>query len=423
MLSRTRSFGLLWSLPGLVGVLSSGCTAPDDNEWNDDEPPVAESKDGIAGIRWPIGQQSAPGQANYLDPARCYHTPGSGAHKPGGGFNRADDLYALDINCQTGSEGGKPVYPVLSGKVRQVDSGLGFVLVEHSVPITVDGVAWARFFTGYMHMGSIPAGIAANASVTTNTQIGAVSSAGTSAIHLHFIAYVGSPSGEGGATTNGNLISFNPALLGGSFAPFDYVGPGYIWSRFVDNAQSSGAYQYVALGTQGDLFTSQTCGLRGSMRYTTSKSGAADNSFEFKVNQPTPVTGGYYFWPFVPRCNGTTASAPYAYRAGTSTTTGQQTVMSSFNVNQANLFDQYHRRAKVALPAGRYTTLTVTDASGEAGKKVAADQAILFRKTDHCLGGCTYAPASEQGYCLQSDYSTSTPSTSCPASSTVPAGY
>lgn len=407
----------------LVVVSSSlvGCGDVTDSALED----TATLQQGLNPVAWPIGQQTSPAGANYLDPSRCYHTPGSGAHKPGGGYLRADELYAIDVNCQNGSEGGKPVHPIASGTVRQIDrTGLGFVLVEHATPITVDGVTWPRFFTGYMHMATIPSTLVVGSAVTTASQLGVVSSVGAGgAIHLHFIAYVGSSAGEGGATTNGNLISFNPALLGGPFAPFDYVGAGYIWARWVDDTQSSGAFQFVAFGTPGDLFSTTSCGIRGNSRYTTSKTGAADNGFEMKINAATPTRGGYYAWPFVPRCDGTTTTAPYALRAGTSTTTSAQGLLKSWSTNQLNLVDQYDRRAKITIEAGQFTTLTLNDSTGETGKKVAADHLLLFRKTDHCLGGCSFAPASEQGFCLQSDYSTSTSATSCPASTSVPAGY
>jgi hypothetical protein len=118
-----------------------------------------------------------------VDPLKCYHSPGSGVHHPRGGYNGADDLYALDLNCKGNSDSGKVVRPVRAGTVVQTAASLGWVLVQHSESITVDGFTWPAFFTGYMHMGGTLPSVGTK--VYTSTALGTVSHTGLARISHH----------------------------------------------------------------------------------------------------------------------------------------------------------------------------------------------------------------------------------------------
>jgi hypothetical protein len=356
----------------------------------------------------------------------CYHVPGSGAHRPSGGISNADELYALDLNCSGGAEGGKAVKPIRSGTVRATGNGSNatspasssYVLVEHPESVTVDGITYARFFTAYLHMKSIA--VSPGNPVTSASTLGLVADIGApGVIHLHFAAYVGEYSSGG---TWGRLRSFNPAILGGDFAAYDYTP--YLYKRWIDNSMSGGSYVFVAGGTASDLFTSSSYGMHGSMRYTTTKAGGPDdNAFEFKWNAGMPARRGYYVWPFIPANFGTTMNATYRLLKGTSTVTSSQSAYDTWSVNQNGISDDYALRRKGIVNTGELVTLKVGDFTGETSKWLAGDYALLFWKADHCLGNCSFAAASERAYCLQADYSASTGATSCPPSTTIPTDY
>lgn len=397
-------------------VLLAACVGKDgDSAWEEELPQedtgvTAARAKAIGTPTWPISGVSA---------STCYHTPGSAYHAPSGGVSNADDTYALDINCSGGSESGKWAVPARAGTVRQVSTSSGWVLVEHPESVTVDGVSWSKFYTGYVHLTSIPASITAGAAVTTSTQLGKVSNVGCSGcgVHLHFIAYVGTAS----SGNNGKLISFDPSTLGGDFSSFGYGS--YVWRRFVDDNTGSATYAFVSNGTSSDLYSSSSYGIRGTTQYTTTKTGSSDNSYEFKFNVTIPSSGKYYAWPFVPSNYATARYASYVLRSGTSTSTSSQSAVSTgwSTVNQYSISDDYAKLAKVSLSSGRYTTVTVGDGTGESGRYLGGDQVSLWRKMDHCVGNCSYAPTSEQNYCLVTDY-TST-SSGCTTTSTVSSSY
>src|SRR5262245_50729483 len=239
-------------------VLSSAACALDEDI---DAPDVEQTELAIGTPTWPISGVSS---------GQCYHVPGSGAHRPSGGISNADELFALDLNCSQGSEAGKAVKPIRAGTVRAASAGSNtpgsgassYVLVEHPEPITVDGINYARFFTAYLHMANLA--VSAGSGVTTTSTLGFVSNIGAGSPHLHFAAYVGDyvPGGNWG-----RLRSFNPTMLGGDFAPYDYAP--YLYKSSVDNSASSGSYAFIANGTAADVFTSSSYGMHGSMRYTT----------------------------------------------------------------------------------------------------------------------------------------------------------
>jgi hypothetical protein len=398
----------------VLGSNSAGCLLADDTAEPVEQ--LGHTESAIGTPVWPISGVSA---------GTCYHVPGSGAHKPSGGISNADELYALDLNCSGGSEGGKAVRPIRSGTVRATGAGSNvagqvsssYVLVEHPESVIVDGIAYTRFFTAYLHMKNIA--VSSNTPVTTSSTLGLAADIGApGATHLHFAAYVGEYSGGNW----GRLRSFNPALLGGGFAAYDYTS--YIYRRWVDNSMSGGSYAFIASGTPSDLFTSSSYGMHGSMRYTTTRSSAPDdNSFEFKWNAAMPARRGYYVWPFIPANFGTTTNANYKLLKGLSTTTSNQGTYDTWVVNQNSISDDYAFRTKRIVNAGEFVTLKVGDFTAETGRWLAGDHAVLFWKADHCLGGCSFAAPSEQGYCLQANYSTSNALTSCPASPTIPIDY
>jgi hypothetical protein len=75
-------------------------------------------------------------------------------------------------------------------------SGHGAVLLEHG-----SGSWWS----GYLHMTDIPAGLTLGSVVDAGTLLGHVSNVGTPDRHLHFVIYTGSNSVDG-------LVSFNAAI-------------------------------------------------------------------------------------------------------------------------------------------------------------------------------------------------------------------
>lgn len=391
---------------------SLSLAACSDGEYTED---VGQTRQAIGTPTWPISGVSS---------TTCYHVPGSGAHKPSGGIGNADEVFALDLNCSGNSESGKAVKPIRNGTVRSFSAGsanvVSYVLIEHPESVIVDGVSYSKFYTAYLHMSGVS--LSNDSSVTTATTLGYVDDYGSAgAVHLHFTAYVGEWS-TSSRTNWGRLRSFNPSILGGDFASYDYGA--YIYRSWVDNSASSGSYVFVANGTSSDLYTSSAYGMFGSMRYTTTKSiSPTDNSFEFKWNVLTPATHQYYVWPFIPANYGTTTNATYSILSGTSTVTSSQSSVTSYVVNQYALSDDYAQKSKVTIAGSRYVTLKVGDYTGEVSKYLGADYAVIWWKADHCLGGCSYAASSEQGYCLQSDYATSGAGTSCSVSTTIPSGY
>lgn len=404
------SLAMVWvGLFGCVAALD-GCAVPTEEESDPSSEKTGMAVGAVGTPTWPISGVSA---------SLCYHVPGSAYHAPSGGISNADETYALDLNCKDNGESGKSVVPVRSGTVRQVNSGSGWVLVEHSESISTDGVNYPSFFTGYMHMRNIPTTITAGASVTTSSKLGEVWNTACvgCGVHLHFVVYVGSQS----SGNNGKLIGVDPSALGGDFATFGYGS--YVWRRWVDDASSSGSYIFVSNGTVADVFSTTSYGIRGSMKYTTTKTGSDDNSFEYKFNVTIPTDGQYYAWPFIPSNNATTNKATYRLLSGTSTSTATQTAVTTGwpVVDQYSVSDDYFKLAKVSLASGRYTTIKVGDGTGESNKKLGADQVVLWRKTDHCLGACSYAATSEKDYCLVSDYRA--PTSGCTATTSVAATY
>ncbi|MFN8578265.1 MAG: hypothetical protein U0354_15615 [Candidatus Sericytochromatia bacterium] len=138
------------------------------------------------------------------------HSPGSSFHSSTGGYNRADDRYALDLNKNTpkkDSDYKMPVTPVYSGKVvtsyhegGRSSGKLSFVLVQHDTPLKLDdGTILKTWFSGYMHMNAI---IGNNANVGTSTTLGYISKQGANNNHLHFAVY-------SGTNTRGGLKSID----------------------------------------------------------------------------------------------------------------------------------------------------------------------------------------------------------------------
>lgn len=357
---------------------------------------------------WPIDSTS---------PTICYHYPGSGAHRASGGMYNADDTYALDLNCSGNAESGRGVHPVRSGTVREVSSAYGWVLIEHPESVTVDGVTYSSFYSGYLHMSGVS--VSVGSSVTTGSTIGRVSNTGTSGVHLHMAVYVGTWTSS---SDNSRLVSFDPSTLGGDFSSYSYAP--YVWRRWVDAETSNATYQLVEGGTSSDLYGSSSYGMFGGMRYTTSRTGTADdNTFEYKFNVLTPAARGYYAWPYIPSNYGTVRNATYRVLSGTSASTSAQSELSRYSVNQLSISNDYARSSKISIDANRYVTVKLGDATGESSRYVGADLVALWWKADHCLGlGCAYA-GSASAYCYQSNYESTSSSSSCTLASTLPSGF
>lgn len=101
-----------------------------------------------------------------------------------------DDSHAYDLNLNQPSydtDDGLAVRPVSDGTVIVTNAALGFVLIEHDTPLTLDnGETLDTWYSGYMHMENI---VDANEEVTTATTLGNISDTGARNNHLHFAIY------------------------------------------------------------------------------------------------------------------------------------------------------------------------------------------------------------------------------------------
>jgi hypothetical protein len=170
----------------------------------------ADGMFGLASVRMVtspvIGRLRVTGREN----STCDGVPGrwtfcqhqSGFHHPGGiRIPASDETYAWDVNLGDNSDAGREVYPVAPGRVVKYGGQclpcvtFGGLLIEHT---EVDG---ARWWSGYVHMASIPS-FSPGQRVTTSTPIGRVGRVGAENDHLHLTIY-------GGANSKGGLTSRN----------------------------------------------------------------------------------------------------------------------------------------------------------------------------------------------------------------------
>ena len=118
------------------------------------------------------------------------HTHGSPYHKiinyAGSKFN---DTYALDLNLNYPSHNldkGKIVNPIADGKIIINNDALGFILIEHSIPLKLDdGTVLNKWYSGYMHMKNKTSKV----NVTTTQTLGNISHVKADNDHLHFAIY------------------------------------------------------------------------------------------------------------------------------------------------------------------------------------------------------------------------------------------
>lgn len=135
-------------------------------------------------LKFPSSDGNATGWSN---------TSGSSYHHAGGGWNGADDTYALDLNKNIPTynlDGGLNVNPTYEGEVVATSASLGFVLVKHSTPLRLDdGSILSEWYSAYMHLKHI---VAKGTKVDKNSVLGQVSNSSATNEHLHFCVYSGS---------------------------------------------------------------------------------------------------------------------------------------------------------------------------------------------------------------------------------------
>jgi murein DD-endopeptidase MepM/ murein hydrolase activator NlpD len=305
-----------------------------------------------------------------------YHYPGSSYHYPSSGFYSADDTYALDLNKTTGSSAdcGEAVYAVASGTVKQVSSGSGWVLIQHSGTVSWLGQSYSSWWSGYGHMRNLT--VSSGATVSAGQKIGEVYNTGTSSCHLHFALYVGS---YRSSTNNRMLMSVDPDTFGSAYASFDYNGTGRIYDTYVDDQRSSGSYTFTR-GGSSDWYSNSSYGMLGGMRYTHAATGS--NTATWLWSDGTPKTASYRIYAFIPRNYGTSTRTVYQLYGGSSGTSS----LGSTTVNQSSLYDYWTNLGTKSLTAGHKFKVYVSDATGESTSKyIAFDIIRRWYKSDSAM--------------------------------------
>jgi len=109
-------------------------------------------------------------------------TMGSPCHK---NFSYKDDTFSLDLNLNNNEDKGKPVYPILAGKIDSYSKDWGALIIEHT---NLD-----YQYSLYMHMTDIPKALQVKGTeVTKETMLGQISDTGLTGSnrdHLHFTVY------------------------------------------------------------------------------------------------------------------------------------------------------------------------------------------------------------------------------------------
>lgn len=358
------------------------------------------SRRGLRGTCFALGLSLLPSAAVAaprlpVNGAGWYHHPGSSAHFPSKGYLSADDTYALDLNLAGGDEG-QTVVAVATGVVRQLDRTCwGWVLVQHTGTLTWKGTAYSTWYSGYLHMKSIPTSIAVGSTVAQGTKLGEVSGSGrksdgtcsTTAYgsHLHFAAYVGSLTS---ATDNGRLESVDPGRTIGftDFTYGDIATGGSVFDETVDNLTSAAGTLEVA-GDRADWYETRLYGLRDSLYYTRNSSTTTQNWGHWRAAATIPATTGncasvatdcYTVYAFIPANYATTTRARYTV------VRNDTVVLGTKDVSQLAYSNKWVPLGSYNLSRGDRIRVSLEDKTGEANQTrwVGFDAIKVFRKVD-----------------------------------------
>ncbi|MDO9027250.1 MAG: M23 family metallopeptidase, partial [Candidatus Roizmanbacteria bacterium] len=230
-----------------------------------------------------------------------YHYPGSEYHFPSKGYADADDTYALDLNLSGDYDNGKDVFAIEGGIVKQVDTCIGWVLLEHSGKgtFTWKGRSYSTWYSGYVHMKNIPNVVQIGASISKGTKIGTISGMGkkddgTCGIkydnHLHFAIYVGKIVSTN--PSNAFLESVDPGPIAG-YSGLTYgemESGGGVFNHNIDDKFTDAIHIFEKGGTPTDWHETSSYGLYDHMYYTFNASSTADNWGRWKLDIAIPST-------------------------------------------------------------------------------------------------------------------------------------
>lgn len=299
-----------------------------------------------------------------------YHYGGSTFHQPSSGFSRADDTYAFDLNLAGNADKDKPVYAVTAGTVKQVNTGSGWVLIEHPGSVVWKGIIYSKFYVGYLHMKSVTATV--GASVSAGTQIGKVGKeGGASTEHLHFAFYVGEL--NTGVYTNARLLSVNPANVSPTFVKFDYGTK--IYDNFVDDLSDNQYAKFVKSATSGWL-ENWNYGMFTHMTYTNGSTAEQDAAVWGFLEGTQKTASDWKFWVYIPSNYATATVANYKVYEGTT-----NTLKGNFTINQSNVSDKWIVSQSFSLTSGQNSKVRLGD-GGNSGKIVGFDMVRRWKKND-----------------------------------------
>ncbi|MBM3238553.1 choice-of-anchor D domain-containing protein [Candidatus Poribacteria bacterium] len=326
-----------------------------------------------------------------VDGMGWYHAPGSGApnysgpgHNPSGGLYRADDSYALDLNLEGNDDAEKPVYAIESGKVIQVNTTWGWVLLEHTGNLSWQGRQYTNYYSGYLHMKNII--VSEGQSISKSHQIGQIGKQQADSEHLHFAIYVGrvvSPSEPlyKPDYQNAFLESVDPGAVAGP----EYTGFTYgenIFNHNIDDYYTDSQHIFEKGGTSANWNESFLYGVYDHIYYTLNGVSSDDNWGRWKLEIPISVTASdWKIYVFIPRNFATTNKADYEIYRNSALLTSKtidQNLPADKWVDIGPFFN-FSQGDKIQVYLG--------DATGETflSKCIAWDAIKIFRKVDKKL--------------------------------------
>jgi len=336
---------------------------------------------------------------NPLDGIYWKHAPGSGSpnydpsyggHHPGGGYGRADDTYALDLNwgLQSNSDLGKKVYAIEQGTIKQIDRAWGWVLIEHTTPLFWRGQTYNTWYSGYLHMQKIPVNLKEDDSVAKSTQIGEVGITKADSPHLHFAIYVGrivDPSEPLFKKKSQNVFleSVDPGQVGGpEYLLYTYGdrgitydwGQGAIYNHNVDElVKQDSEHWFEKGGSEHDWYETSSYGFYNHMFYSYTTKDSYDNWGRW--NHKISVDGNYIIYVFIPRNFATAKKANYAIFCNGDS-------LGNIVINQNDYSDKWVKLGNFIINADDIIQVYLTDQTGEKNKLIGFDLVKIWMKQD-----------------------------------------
>lgn len=319
-----------------------------------------------------------------------YHYPGSLGHYPSGGYEGADDTYALDLNLPGNADKDQGVKAVEEGVVKQVDRNWGWVLIEHSGHVSWKGRDYDTWYSGYLHMkdDSYIAELGPNERVERGQRIGTIwDTKAPDQYHLHFALYVGKAYAAderpcANCRLNSFLVSVDPGQVAGSaFCGFTYGDS--IYDHYLDDYVTDTDHLFELGGDPSDWNETTEYGFWDHLYYTRNSEFDNNNWAWWKHLEPVSTSGEYSIFSFVARNFGSTTAAKYEIHRN-----GELLLAST--LNQSQYYDKWVSIARTELLAGDKLSIHLGDATGapQGTEWISYDTIRILRKDDRRLDQC-----------------------------------